>query len=63
MKANDGGDFGQGDHCRLYSKNGFVERVKEARFAVDEYGQEFFGKKVFIRSGISGRSVLYVVHK
>lgn len=55
--------FGQGDHVRLYSKNGFVDRVKEAGFVIYQYGRDFFGKKSFARNGISNQSVLYVVEK
>jgi SAM-dependent methyltransferase len=55
--------FGQFDHVRLYSKSGFLERVREAGFEVHELGREFFGDELFNRSGISGRSVLYVVEK
>jgi SAM-dependent methyltransferase len=55
--------FGQFDHVRLYSKHGFIERVKAAGFLVHQHGQEFFGAAEFIRTGISGQSVLYVVEK
>lgn len=55
--------FGQDDHIRLYSKSGFLERVREAGFRVHELGREFFGEEVFERAGISPQSVLYVVEK
>jgi SAM-dependent methyltransferase len=55
--------FGQFDHVRLYSKSGFLARVREAGFAVNELGQEFFGAELFARTGISTQSVLYVVEK
>jgi SAM-dependent methyltransferase len=55
--------FGQGDHIRLYSKRGFLERVREAGFEVHELGREFFGAELFERAGISRQSVLYVVEK
>jgi SAM-dependent methyltransferase len=55
--------FGQFDHVRLYSKHGFIERVKAAGFLVHQHGQEFFGAEEFIRTGISGQSILYVVAK
>lgn len=55
--------FGQHDHVRLYSKDGFVERLREPGFVVHEYGKEFFGEDVFTRSGITDQSVLYVVEK
>ena len=55
--------FGQFDHVRLYSKRGFLERVREAGFAVRELGKEFFGTDSFARAGITAQSVLYVVEK
>lgn len=55
--------FGQDDHVRLYSKNGFLDRVREAGFTVYQYGRDFFGEELFSRSGISAESVLYVVEK
>lgn len=55
--------FGQFDHVRLYSRTGFVERVRNADFIVHEYGREFFGEELFARSGITSQSVLYVVEK
>ena len=55
--------FGQDDHVRLYSRNGFLERVRAAGFVVHEYGQDFFGAEVFDRAGISSPSILYVVEK
>jgi len=55
--------FGQGDHIRLYSRQGFLERVREAGFAVRELGKDFFGAEEFERAGITPQSVLYVVEK
>jgi SAM-dependent methyltransferase len=55
--------FGQHDHVRLYSKNGFLERVREAGFEVSEYGSAFFGEELLTRTGITTQSVLYVVGK
>lgn len=55
--------FGQFDHVRLYSKRGFIERVREAGFAVRELGKEFFGEETFERAGITAQSVLYIVEK
>ena len=55
--------FGQGDHIRLYSKSGFLERVREAGFRIHELNKEFFGEELFDRAGISPQSVLYVVEK
>ena len=55
--------FGQSDHVRLYSKKGFIERVRDAGFVVSQYGIEFFGEELFTRMGITSQSVLYVVKK
>jgi len=55
--------FGQNDHVRLYSKEGFVERLVEVGFVVDQLGVEHFGEETFRRCGIHPRSVLYVAEK
>jgi hypothetical protein len=53
--------FGQGDHVRLYSKDGFTKRVRNAGFMLEQHGVDFFGEDVFVKSGISPRSILYIV--
>jgi predicted SAM-dependent methyltransferase len=55
--------FGQHDHVRLYSKQGFIDRVMNAGFLVRQLGVDFFGHEVFQRHGITTTSVLYVVGK
>jgi len=55
--------FGQGDHVRLYSKQGFVDRLENVGFQVNQYGIDYFGRYVFEKHGIHPRSVLYVVEK
>jgi SAM-dependent methyltransferase len=55
--------FGQDDHLRLYSKEGFLMRVSQAGFAVRELGLQHFGKDRFRVQGITEQSVLYVVEK
>ncbi|MDD5704303.1 MAG: methyltransferase domain-containing protein [Kiritimatiellae bacterium] len=52
--------FGQDDHVRVYSKAGFLERLKEAGFAVEQLDSGWFGDSAFMRAGIHPRSVLYV---
>lgn len=53
--------FGQEDHVRVYSKKGFVERLKEVGFKVHSLGREHFGETSFKKHAISNKSVLYVV--
>jgi len=55
--------FGQGDHVRIYSKDGFIHRLQAAGFDVLQYGATHFGTETFVRHGIAGGSVLYVVKK
>ncbi|MCH2375645.1 MAG: class I SAM-dependent methyltransferase [Planctomycetes bacterium] len=55
--------FGQDDHVRLYSKKGFLDRLREAGFSVHELGVDHFGTTTFDEQGISRQSVLYVVEK
>jgi SAM-dependent methyltransferase len=55
--------FGQDDHVRLYSKQGFVERVRSAGFLLDELGVGHFGAETFARCGLTPKSVLYVVKR
>jgi len=55
--------YAQDDHVRLYSKSGFISRLREADFFVNEYGIDFFGADVFQKHGVADRSVLYVVEK
>ncbi len=55
--------YGQADHVRMYSHDGFIARLKEAGFTVRALDQRDFGAAVFARHGISPRSVLYVVEK
>src|SRR5262249_9655914 len=55
--------FGQDDHVRLYSKQGFLSRVQQAGFAVDQLDATHFGRDVFSKHGITEQSVLYIVEK
>lgn len=55
--------FGQHDHVRLYSRAGFLARVREAGFAVDEWNATRFGADRLERHGIDSKSVLYVVSR
>jgi SAM-dependent methyltransferase len=55
--------FGQDDHVRLYSKQGFVERVEKAGFTIQQYGVTHWNEEIFFRYGISLKSVLYIGKK
>ena len=55
--------FGQYDHIRAYSKNGFIERIISAGFSIDQLGINHFGKITFKKTGLSFTSVLYIVSK
>jgi O-antigen biosynthesis protein len=55
--------FGQNDHVRQYSKNGFIERIKNAGFLLSELGVNSFGNSLFKQGGITKQSVLYIAEK
>jgi len=55
--------FGQDDHVRTYSKEGFVERMASVGFHVHQLGANYFGKDLFLKCGITEKSVLYVAQK
>jgi SAM-dependent methyltransferase len=50
--------FGQGDHVRLYDRAGFIARITDAGFAVDEWRPGALDR---IRYALARGSVLYVV--
>jgi SAM-dependent methyltransferase len=55
--------FGQDDHVRMYSKNGFLSKLASTGFQVHQLNASFFGLDVFTQYGIHPRSVLYIVEK
>jgi SAM-dependent methyltransferase len=55
--------FEQDDHIRMYSKNGFVDKLTSAGFIVHQLDINFFGSDTFYRHGIHPRSVLYITEK
>lgn len=55
--------FGQGDHVRKYSKQGFIDRIIEAGFELEVLGVKEFGLQQFVKHGITQQSVLYIVKK
>jgi predicted SAM-dependent methyltransferase len=55
--------FGQEDHVRVYSKNDFLQKLKNSGFFIHQLDKDYFGKDVFNKCGISEKSILYVVEK
>jgi len=55
--------YGQNDHVRMYSKTGFVQKLTQVGFKVEQLGIDYFGKENFDKYAIHRRSVLYVVTK
>ncbi len=54
--------FGQGDHVRMYSKEGFISRILDSGFSVRQYREKDYYFK-FRKYGITKSSVLYIVSK
>jgi len=55
--------FGQGDHVRIYSRSGFLARLKDAGFNVRMFDRDHFGPRIFERSGLTTTSMLYISEK
>ena len=55
--------FGQGDHCRAYSKCDLLDRLRRSGFYVHELGLDYFGEDVFFECGLTQTSVLYALTK
>jgi ubiquinone/menaquinone biosynthesis C-methylase UbiE len=55
--------YGQNDHVRMYSKPGFLKKLKSAGFKVNPMDYNFLGLETFAIHGIHKRSVLYIVQK
>ena len=55
--------FWQEDHVRMYNKQGYIERLGNAGFSIEEYGINNFSKNIFAQVAITNRSVLYIVEK
>jgi hypothetical protein len=55
--------FGQDDHVRVYSRKGFVDRLKTAGFSVSMKNRYYFGFLNCKKHGITSSSLLYVVKK
>ena len=55
--------FGQNDHVRLYSHQGYVDTLEHNGFCVEQVGIDAIGHEVFARMGLSPTSILYIVTK
>jgi SAM-dependent methyltransferase len=55
--------YGQDDHLRMYSKNGFIKHLTGAGFKVETLGINEFGAAIFKKTEITPQSILYVVSK
>jgi SAM-dependent methyltransferase len=55
--------FGQDDHVRAYSKQGFIDKLTDTGFKVSQLDQTYFGKDIYEKHGIHQRSVLYIATK
>lgn len=55
--------YGQKDHLRTYSKNGFMEKIRSVGFDIEEITVKNYSKQLFVECGIQEGSVLYVVSK
>lgn len=55
--------YGQNDHVRKHSKKGFVKKLENAGFKVEQLNIDYFSKEEFEKNAISKKSVLYVVSK
>jgi len=55
--------FGQGDHSRVYSKQGLMDRMTEAGWYIHNLDINYFGEETFERTGLSDTSTLYLLTK
>jgi predicted SAM-dependent methyltransferase len=55
--------YGDGDHVRQYGIRDFLDRLQSAGFQVDLLGRDYFTADAFLKAGVAGDSVLYVVKK
>lgn len=55
--------FGQKDHVRKYSKQGFIQRIKESGLYVTELNRNYFGGKKYRENAINREAVLYCCSK
>jgi len=55
--------FGQEDHVRIFSKNGFISILEEYGFSLKQLSIDYFGKEIFLKNRITSKSVLYIAER
>lgn len=55
--------FGQNDHVRKYSREGYLNRLKEAGFRVLQYQKEYFGTQAMYENALTETATVYIVAK
>lgn len=55
--------FAQYDHCRIYSRNGLIERLQKNGFYVNIIDKSVLGEDIFNENSFVETSTLYVVKK
>lgn len=55
--------FGQNDHIRKYSRQGYIDRVREIGFDLVQIQKEFFGLEAMYENALLETSTVYVVSK
>jgi predicted SAM-dependent methyltransferase len=55
--------YGQNDHVRMYSKKGFLKKIEDAGFIVNQLDKNYCGGETFKQFGINRKSVLYLLSK
>ncbi len=56
-------NYGQDDHARVYTRDGFKSRLQAAGFSISELTRDSFPKTSFERIGLSPHSRLYIAEK
>lgn len=57
------GRFGQDDHCRVYSKQGLIDRLTESGFQVHSADKDYLGEEFFHTVDLTDTSTLYILSK
>jgi|GEM_PF-306327 len=55
--------FGQDDHLRKYSQQGYLERLKKVGFQVQQYKKDYFGQNAMWDNDLTDTVNVYIVSK